>query len=89
MLAVFGDTIRRRDHAGIGDCSGSPESLKGIGLNAEEVVKDVVEVAADTGRTDAPRPLQASDEDLEHAQCNGNNPHGRRPRFAPSLNEQA
>src|SRR5262249_46499324 len=29
------------------------EALKGIGLNAEEVVKDVVEVAADTGRTDA------------------------------------
>ena len=28
------------------------EALKGIGLNAEEVVKDVVEVAADSGRTD-------------------------------------
>ena len=29
------------------------EALKGIGANAEEVVKDIVEVAADTGRTDA------------------------------------
>src|SRR3972149_11724159 len=29
------------------------EALKGIGLKAEEVVKDVVEVAANTGRTDA------------------------------------
>ena len=29
------------------------KALKGIGSNTEEVVKDVVEVAADTGRTDA------------------------------------
>src|SRR5579871_6863764 len=29
------------------------EALKGIGANAKEFVKDVVEVATDTGRTDA------------------------------------